>query len=282
MYTFYRNEIARIRYLPQVTDIEEPVNESRNIKVDRDEYYRLRELIKRYVYLEENCLLVSTYCDAVDQLSKAEQIGVAAPGILKRDSSIPLLVLSTWNKIYIFDTLQLVPPHFLSRIKEIFESENICKIIHKGGPLLDILQRHYNIVANNIFDTEVVDLILQKQNNGDNIIIQSRNIFECLETYLNFPKSLNEYFKVKPKKWKKRPLKASKMVHASELVAYLITLKETLDDILLVDLHKTVDNFCDYYNNITSDYDFSLKCQLKKLTPDMQELICDINIFSSQ
>lgn len=281
-YSFYRNEIERIRYLEQVSEIPQPVEDSSNIKLDKSEYFRLRELIKNYVFVEENCLLVKTYSDAVESLSKVEQIGVAAPGILNRNPSIPLLVLSTWNEIYIFDTLKLVPPYFLPKLKEIFESENICKIVHKGGPLLDILQRYYNVVPNYVFDTEVVDLMIQKHNKPDKNTIEFRNIFKCLETYLNFPTSLNENFKVKPEKWQKRPLKESKMVYASQLVAYLITLKDTLDDILLTDLHKTVDNFCDYYDNITSDYDYSMKCNIKELTPDMQELIADAQMLSIQ
>lgn len=251
-----------------------------NIKLDQNEYVRIKEMTKNYVYIEGTCLSDPAYCKAIESLSNVEQIGLAAPGILTRNSQIPLLVLSTWQEVFIFDSSNLLPNYFYPGIKELFESENVCKIVHKGAPLSDILQRFYNIVPKNVIDTEVMDLIIQKSESTNNKTDLFRNVSECLETYLNFPLILNDACSVKSNKWSKRPLKESKMIYASQLAAYLILLKETMYEILFTGLNVTIDNFCEYYDKITSDYEFSEKFCLKKLSPQLEDLLCDIPSLS--
>lgn len=279
-YSFYRNEIARIKYLKYKEKKVEQVQDCSNIKLDKDEYFRLKDLTKKYVYIAGTCLVDPAYCKAIESLNKVEQIGVAAPGILKRDSHIPLLVLSTWQEVFIFDSSNLITNCFYPQIKELFESKNVCKIVHRGAPLIDILKRYYEVFSNNIFDTEIVDLLIQKNENPNEKFKESRNISQCLQAYLNFPNIINDALEVKPEKWSKRPLKESKMVYASKLAVYLILLKEALNDILFAGINLTVDNFCDYYSNITSDYEFSEKFCLNKLSPDLQNLIVEIDTLS--
>lgn len=272
-YSFYRNEIERIKHFKHVTEKVEPVVTCAEIKLDKDEYLRLKDMTKSFVLIEEMCLTNPHYAQAIKSLSSVEQFGIAAPGILKRDKVIPLLVLSTWQEVFILDTSNLSCDSFYPEIKHLFESDNICKVIHKGGPLFDILSRYYHVYAENIFDTETVDFILQKNDKPNQFIEESRNIGQCLEVYLNFPSILNEAVNIKPTKWSKRPVKDSKLLCASQLAAYLILLKETFCEILLSDLNQTVDNFSNYYENIAHGYEYSEKFCLKELNQELQNLI---------
>lgn len=275
--SFYRNELVRIRHLKHVIEEKKESfspSKSDRIKLDREEYYRLKEMVKCYIFIDDLCLSNPVYCDAIKTLCSAETIGVAAPGILRREPSIPLIALATWKQIFIFDTSKLEQKYFAPQMKEILEREDICKVIHKGAPLLGILRRYFDVCPQNVFDTEVVDLMIQKNENPNKEIKYARNIFECLETYLNFPKRLNESFKVKPEKWAKRPVKDSKKIHISQLVVYLITLKLTLNDILFTGLHNTVDNFYNYYSNLFKNpYDFAKQFKLEEVSSDMDDFI---------
>lgn len=283
-YTFYRNEISQIRHLKNA-ESNSAINQDLHyiedetcIKLNKEEYYRLKDMRKKYVFIETMSMSDSKYIEAIEVLKSAEQIGIAAPGIIKRNPCIPLLVFSTYYQVFIFDSSVLSTTVFDTHMKEIFESENICKIIHKGAPLSDILNRFHSILPKNVYDTEMVDLFIQRNQNKS--AIKLRNIGECLEAYLNFPPILNDAIKVKPEKWSKRPLKESKMVYASQLSIYLITLKETFCDIILKDFNLMMDNFCDYYANIQSYYQFSENFYLEKLTPELRDLITDFPFLS--
>lgn len=237
-------------------------------------------MYKRYILIEDPYVSNPKYSEAIERLSKVEQIGIAAPGIIDRRTPLSLLILSTWQEVFIFDILQVSYNNFCPEIKKLLESKSICKVVHRGSALVDILQRNYHVKLKYIFDTQVVDVMIEKGRGTISNSDSYRNISECLNIYLNFPPILSDAVNVKPEKWKKRPLKESKLIYASQLATYLILLKETMTEILFADFNQTIDNFCDYYDNITSDFEFSEKFYLEELTPDMQNLIAGLSLSS--
>jgi exonuclease 3'-5' domain-containing protein 1 len=68
-------------------------------------------------------------------------------------------------RIYIFDVL--LNPDFLKHsLKQLFESENIVKVIHDSRNYSSALYSEYGITLTNIFDTQVAHSIIQQQNTG--------------------------------------------------------------------------------------------------------------------
>ncbi|XP_066261159.1 piRNA biogenesis protein EXD1-like [Euwallacea similis] len=282
-YDFYRNEIANIRKLKlppeKKTEIEDKsVNTNSElcimIKICEEEYFRLKEMSRSYIYIET---ADKRYFDAVQILGDSETIGVVCLGMENhRSSIINLLVMCTWKQVYIFDLANITKRELYKELKDIFESEYICKVIHKSAGLIDTLYREYNVYVQNIFDTQVVDLILQKEATGNSPIVE-KDISECLSHYLNFPKSLLDHaLNVSCKSWNERPLPDKFKLYASQIATYLILLKNHFHKLLLKDIFGTITKVQDCVYDM-DNFQFLNYNSNKEVVKEIQNLIPDLS-----
>ncbi|KAL1491364.1 hypothetical protein ABEB36_011972 [Hypothenemus hampei] len=280
---FYRSEIATVHKLKLPPSRNSPPEGSVAIKnglailkISEQEYFRLKDMSRNYIYLEN---ADKRFFDAIEVLNRCETIGVACLGAYhSRSSPIKLIVICSWMQVYVFDLAHKEKKGFYNELKEIFESESICKVIHKSAPFVDILDRLYGIYMQNTFDTQIVDLILQKTIKKTNPTLE-RDLSECLVHYLNFPKALLESaLQVSVKEWNERPLSEKNKFHAAQLVTYLILLKQHLQTLLLKDVYDSIKNIQDHVYNNLDEFQFANYTAKKDVSKEIQDMLPDLKI----
>lgn len=282
IYSFYRTEIFQIRLIQNTVHLKNL--DDKSIKLTLEDFIRLREMSKCYVYLE---LADDRYYRAVEDLNKHETLGVAAVGLEPRQSaSITLLAISTWQNVYIFDMIHLRHGYFYPELKELFESEFVFKVIHNSGCLIEVLSKKYKVFTKNIFDTYFVDLIIQKNGSscGD-ADLRGRNISETLVHYLNLPSLLQKSLTITLKKWKERPLHEKQKLFAAQLVTYLIVLKGAMEKILFGKVYDVIENYQEYCSTLSATK-LSALSGCKELSDDIDRLIpvfkhCEVKEYCS-
>lgn len=274
VYTFYRNEIDDIKRI-KVKEKEKPLTGTvednfDNLELTDSEYDRIKEMTRAFVYLDK---ADSRYFEAVDLLSRAETIGVVGLGTEKsRIASIKLLVVSTWDQVFLFDFVPHKQNYFYPELKDILEAEYCCKVIHEAGPLLDILYRVYKVYVNNTFDTQIVDLIIKRKETGS-VPVYLSNVSDLLTDHLKFPSSyLQKALDTTNKKWAERPLSDRRKTYAAQLVAYLITLKEHMQKVLFGEIYEAIEKIHDFYFNLDC-FQFSKNWQDRTIPKEIQNLI---------
>lgn len=158
--SFYRSEILNIRLLKEnaaanvVISVREKFQNKNIILLNKCEYKRLQSLAVDHTYI---CTMDKRYFDATEMMINCENVAVVALNMHEgRMSTFSLLVMATWNQIFIFDIQQFIGKKFPFELQEIFESEYVKKIIHGSRAFVDCLYHMYNIKnIKNIFDTEV-------------------------------------------------------------------------------------------------------------------------------
>lgn len=275
VYSFYRNEIIEIfKHKSAISDKREKneviVPVSNNIQIVEEEYNRLKQMCKDAIYLEQTD---DRYFKSVEKLNEAETIGVVSLGADESTTdTLRLLVICTWKQIYIFDLMSFRHRKFYPEIKTLLESEYVTKVIHGGSSLINILYNNYNVYVQNIFDTQIVDLILVKSEVGT-CPKTTADISQCLVKYLNFPPSLlKDALSVSKKNWMERPLSEEKRFFASQLVTYLIPLKDYMNKKLLHNVYKTIDEVHNLYFGL-NNYEFSHVIKRNKVTKEINNLI---------
>ncbi|KAK2551132.1 piRNA biogenesis protein EXD1 [Acropora cervicornis] len=99
-----------------------------------------------------------TFEDAVKFVSKQRVIGVVCEGInLGRYGKLCWLVV-----IYLFDILTLGAACFDEGLQNILESGDILKVIHDCRQVSDALFHQYRVRLVNVFDTQVADVVIYK------------------------------------------------------------------------------------------------------------------------
>lgn len=285
IYSFYRNEIKSIKIFrvqeTQKTDTPQQnalQNNLEGISITKDEYDRLRAMSRDFIYIDKPD---SRYFQAMELLNRAETLGVVGLGIEKRRTgTIKLLAVSVWDMTYLFDFLNK-QDCFYPELKIIFQSEYTCKVIHEAGPFLDILYRKYNVLVRNVFDTQVVDMIIKKKETG-NVPVSIRDLSDLLTDYLNFPSGyLQKALETRISKWAERPLSDRRKGYASQLVTYLHVLKQNMQSKLFSEVCTAINNIHDTYYYMDC-YKFSSTWNSKEISKEVQELIPDFVNFTTK
>ena len=174
---------------------------------------------------------------------------------------ISLIQISTKTKHYILDVLSLGS---IKPFKEILLNKNIQKVFHDVGFDFRILNHQFNCIPKNTFDTQLAALLLGKEKIG------LGNLFE-------------EYFNITKEKkfqrvdWTKRPLSQEMLAYAIKDTAYLLQLKEKLEQ-ELIDKNRLT--WIIEENKKLESMDFSYKEQAfidipraKSLTPKQKSVL---------
>lgn len=234
------------------TDNTEQHTTSKRILLPKDEYLRLKELTRSFVYMG---IIDSRYYEAVDVLKNCETVGMS--GYLNGVQNLSILALSSWDKVYVFDIQEFKQTKIPEDLQDILQMSSIQKVSHNGRNLVICLQRNYKIDVQNLFDTQVADFKIKQKQNPELQEFSTLPMNEILSTYLNFPD--NTIHKHDVTNWKHRPLDADFRRYAAESVAYLITLKNTLERILLKDFYASVSKYTKTLDEFTDELELSAK-----------------------
>lgn len=187
-----------------------------------------------------------------------------------RDTYFPklsLIQIATFNKIYIFDCLNLD----ISVIERVFSNKNILKIFHSIRGDSSVIFNCLGIKIENIFDTQIAEDVLA-QNSGIQI---------------SYKKLVKKYFFKSISKsetnsdWERRPLKKKQLDYAAEDVRFLHSIME-IQTKKLVRSNK-LDHFfsiCDEENKLgQEDFSFSRLKRLKRRNRNISSKEIEIFIW---
>ncbi|XP_038638855.1 piRNA biogenesis protein EXD1 isoform X6 [Scyliorhinus canicula] len=153
-------------------------------------------------------------------------------------------------------------------------------VIHDCRLVSDCLYHQYRVGLTNIFDTQVADVLQFSLETGGLLPSCVSTLEESLVCHLCLPPTKILFLqrsaravKVNPKVWTCRPLPTGLMQRAGLDVMYLLSLRSTLMDKLMVDFTTQVDNYLSMYRNMpcinlgsAEDYLMELPYELKELT----------------
>ena len=129
-------------------------------------------------------------------------------------SYISIIQISAGNKNWVVDVIELKE---IEPLKEILEDKNIQKIFHDVSFDLRILKHEFNVDAKNLFDTQIAALLVGERNVG---------LGSLLEKFF----SVKKESKFQMADWTRRPINPDMIKYAVKDTAYLIKLKELLED----------------------------------------------------
>ncbi|XP_022906305.2 piRNA biogenesis protein EXD1-like [Onthophagus taurus] len=267
-YSYYQSEIKSVRVVkekPQengeITNGECYIEANKTlISIPKEDYEDLILMTKNYIYLP---MIDVNYYSAIKHLKTCENLGIAAiTNSYDKFDPLSLLVISSWDQVYIFDIQSFGIPNDL---KDILESNHIKKVCHDSRLPWGILKNQHNINLNNIFDTLCADISIQEKTEKDPEKICTRSIGQCFQHYFNFPENFMNIYKTS--KWGKRPLSEQRKSQASQLGAYLVYLKNHLERIMFKTFFETSSRFASSFRipcNSNSKIDGKLILDIKK------------------
>lgn len=151
--SFYPYELRSIKVLKEKGAINKRYEDADIVNIYQEDYEHLKVVINNYIYM---ATIDARYLEGVKYLNTCQTIGVAALGSkYGRAQPIILLVLCSWDQIYIFDLYLYQSSKFPKELKELLECESIKKVVHDSRTLTDCLFHFHKVKLNNIFDTQV-------------------------------------------------------------------------------------------------------------------------------
>lgn len=148
--------------------------------------------------------------DVVNSLKENQEVAVdiEADSMFHFKEKVCLIQLATEQHLFIVDTIKI---RDLSSLKPFFNNRSIKKVFHGADYDVRSLYRDFDIVINNLFDTELAVRFLGAQQSGLNTV---------LKTYFD----INLQKKFQKKDWSQRPLPQEMIAYAAEDVHYLLPL----------------------------------------------------------
>ncbi|KAL9973391.1 hypothetical protein ACROYT_G019847 [Oculina patagonica] len=171
--------------------------------------------------------------EAVKFIKRQRVIGVCCEGVdLGRLGKLCWLVIGCSKVIYLFDVLTLGAPCFDEGLQDILESGDILKVFHDCRQGSDALYHQYQIRLINVFDTQVADVIIYKNEKGGELPKYVNGLVACLYEYLNlspenvnFQKVRQKYMQRSDSIWAERPAPKALVDAAAKHVMYLRELR---------------------------------------------------------
>lgn len=195
--------------------------------------------------------------EAINSLKKASQLGLGYDGLkIGRDGCLSVLVVATEEKVFLFDILMLKNDAFDQGLKDILESKEVEKIVHDCRQICDCLQHLFQVTLDNIFDTEVADiLVFRDQPYKDaggrgNAPTFVRGLQHCLRIFLGMSHDQLKYTRCRQDAqeenllgWRQRPMSLRQIDGLVKDVVYLRELRSACLDRLLRSFHSGVRYF---------------------------------------
>ncbi|CAH0397534.1 unnamed protein product [Chilo suppressalis] len=239
---YYNSEIQDI---VKLKDKEVP----KHLKISQKECEDIIKLSKKYIFINQ---VDNSFHEALDDLNHYSYVGLSTDGAnMGRKCKMPFLVMSTPQKIYIFD-IQVMQYHaFDAGLKQLLESESPKKIVHDCRKVSDCLLHKHNVKLNSVFDTQVGDLIITKNKMGC-LPTSVKTLSECLTSYLGLQSNIIEE-KIDIVQSTERPLSLKIKDTLAKNIAYLHRLSEIINDEMSLPFVRGVE--C-YVEHLRSSDDF--------------------------
>ncbi|MFO8084314.1 MAG: HRDC domain-containing protein [Desulfobacterales bacterium] len=147
----------------------------------------------------------------------AVAVDLEADSMFHYKEKVCLIQIATKNHSFVIDPLKIPD---LSLLKPLFRNSKIQKIFHGGDYDVRSLYRDFNIVIQNMFDTQLASRFLGDRSTGLEAVVHKR-----------FNVKLNK--KYQKKDWSERPLPEKMVEYAVRDTFYLLPLSEIMHKELL-------------------------------------------------
>ncbi|KAF6351220.1 exonuclease 3'-5' domain containing 1 [Rhinolophus ferrumequinum] len=198
---------------------------------------------------------------AMLHIKKQSVLSVAAEGAnVCRHGKLCWLQVATNSRVYLFDIFLLGSRAFNNGLQMVLEDKRILKVIHDCRWLSDCLSHQYGILLNNIFDTQVADVLQFSMETGGFLPNCVSTLQESLirhlkvaPKYLSFLEERQQLIHENPEVWFTRPLSPSLLKILALEATYLLPLRLVLLDEMMSDLTTLVDGYLNAYREGSAD-----------------------------
>lgn len=199
-----------------------------NCSIDRplaaEEYESLIRLAEHAIFIDYND---SCFNKAVETIKNEPLVGIDVKATnFDHHYEVTLLSISTQTCVYQFDILKLGMAAFDTGLRSIYES-SIQKVIHNSRLSSGCLYHKYNVRIDNVFDTQVGELMIQKNVCGY-FPKYVCGLPECMQIFLGIPPRSMQFNKHDTVMWMKRPLSQSLKFAAAQDAVFLLPLQESI------------------------------------------------------
>lgn len=170
----------------------------------------------------------SFFNKAVEAIKNEAVIGIDAKGAsgIGMPYEVTLLSISIQMCVYQFDIQKLGMAAFDAGLRSILESK-IQKVIHNSRLLSACLYHKYWVRIDNVFDTQVGELIIEKNSCGQ-FPKHVCSFPECVKIFLGIPPAVVQFNKDDTVWWIKRPLLQSLKFPAARNAVFLLPLQQRI------------------------------------------------------
>ncbi|XP_076785619.1 piRNA biogenesis protein EXD1 isoform X2 [Arvicanthis niloticus] len=198
---------------------------------------------------------------AMLHIKKQSVLSIAAEGAnVCRHGKLCWLQVATNSRVYLFDIFLLGSRAFNNGLQMILEDKRILKVIHDCRWLSDCLSHQYGIMLNNVFDTQVADVLQFSMETGgflpNCISTLQESLIRHLKVapkYLFFLEERQKCIQENPEIWLTRPLPPSLLKILALETTYLLPLRLVLLDEVMSDLTTLVDGYLNTYREGSAD-----------------------------
>uniref|UniRef100_A0A2K5DP29 piRNA biogenesis protein EXD1 n=1 Tax=Aotus nancymaae TaxID=37293 RepID=A0A2K5DP29_AOTNA len=198
---------------------------------------------------------------AMLHIKKQSVLSVAAEGVnVCRHGKLCWLQVATNCRVYLFDIFLLGSRAFNNGLQMILEDKRILKVIHDCRWLSDCLSHQYGILLNNVFDTQVADVLQFSMETGgylpNCITTLQESLIKHLKVapkYLSFLEERQKLIQENPEVWFIRPVSPSLLKILALEATYLLPLRLALLDEMMSDLTTLVDGYLNTYRGGSAD-----------------------------
>ncbi|XP_031449375.1 piRNA biogenesis protein EXD1 [Phasianus colchicus] len=238
-----------------------------------------KEKEEKVEYTVVNCFQ-EKFGPAVLHLKQQDVISVAGEGInLCRKGKLSWLQMATKSHIFLFDIFLLGPQAFRNGLRTVLEDKNILKVMHDCRWISDCLFHQYSVLLDNVFDTQVADVLQFSVATGGFFPHCTCTLQECLMQHLKIPSKWKTLMKHEqqmalenPDMWFLRPFPASLLQVLALKAMYLLLLRLSLMDNFMADLTAVVHAYLNTSQNGSEDHLGSIKPTCMELPKELRQL----------
>ncbi|GFR57404.1 exonuclease 3'-5' domain-containing protein 1 [Elysia marginata] len=237
-----------------------------NETVDEDEDFQDFYEAQNYTLI---CRISEKFHESIKNIMEYRAVGVAFEGQkLGRDGTLSLVQIATDSELIIFDIIRLGEEAFKAGLQNIFESEDVMKVIHDCRWIADLLRYQHEVSLANVFDTQVANAFAYRSLTGGKWPSIVESLPDCLKNRLNLPLqdvNIAQIMELNREEndilWLVRPLPSELLDTARKNTVYLLRLQRVLLGEMLMEFKAAVDIYLNCSSGTQEDME---KCRLTR------------------